>query len=183
MRMARPSPAPTAPNPAAGITAISFDGTYSFTNLANDGTFSIALEAGIYEVSVWLDSATYPSIGGPEPFYVSVSDITPIGDIALVNRNVTISGNVTVRIHQPGRRRADQRVGRTGRAVLDHHRWRRPLHPDGHTRHMAGVADLLDNTSYIFNGDPGDQAARRWPIGHDQLFGRADVRHDHRRDH
>jgi len=84
------------PNPAAGITAISFDGSYSFANLAGDGSFSLALEAGIYEVSVWLDSATYPSLWGPEPFYISVSDATPIGNIALVHRSVTISGNVSV---------------------------------------------------------------------------------------
>ncbi len=84
------------PNTAAGITAISFDGTYSFANLASDGSFSIALEAGMYEVSVWLDSMVYPSIGGPQPFYVSVSGVTPIGNIALVNRSVTVSGSVNV---------------------------------------------------------------------------------------
>jgi hypothetical protein len=86
----------SSPNPAAGITVTSFDGSSSFTNLADDGTFSIALEADIYEVSVWLDSATYPAIWGPQPFYVSVSGTTPIGDIALANRSVTISGNVLV---------------------------------------------------------------------------------------
>jgi sugar lactone lactonase YvrE len=84
------------PNPAAGISATSFDGSYSFANLASDGTFSLALEAGIYEVSIWLDGMVYPSVAGPAPFEVNVKGATPIGDIALVNRNVTVSGTVTM---------------------------------------------------------------------------------------
>ncbi|HEU5100986.1 MAG TPA: hypothetical protein VFU22_18300 [Roseiflexaceae bacterium] len=79
----------------AGVSAISFDGFYNFEYLDSSGAFSMPLEAGIYEISIWLDSASNPSVGSPSPFYVSVSGDTPIGDIALVSRDVTISGNVS----------------------------------------------------------------------------------------
>jgi hypothetical protein len=85
----------SSPNLSAGISVMSFDGTYNFTYLANDGTFSIALEAGIYDVSVWLDDAIYPGIGAPEPFSVGVSGVTDIGEIRLVARNARIEGDVT----------------------------------------------------------------------------------------
>lgn len=84
------------PNTTAAIIATSFDGYYSFAYLDNTGAFSLALEAGTYEISVWLDSASNPSVGSPPPFDVSVSGDTPIGDITLESRNVTISGRVTV---------------------------------------------------------------------------------------
>lgn len=142
-----------ATNPAAGISAISFDGTYSFTNLANDGTFSIALVAGIYEISVWLDSASYPSIAGPEPFNVSVSGVTPIGNIALVNRNVTINGNVAVF--------ASPAVG-VPISAWDAHGAQFSTTTDGAGHYSLVVTpgtwqvspDLLDTTSYIFSGTP-----------------------------
>jgi hypothetical protein len=143
----------SSPNPAAGISAISFDGSYNFTNLNADGTFSIALETGIYELSVWLDSATYPSLSGPEPFNVSVSGATPIGDIALVGRDVTISGTVTV-ISAPAigvpisawdaqGRQFSTTTNTSGQYTLTITPGEWEISPD-----------LLDTTSYIFAGSP-----------------------------
>jgi hypothetical protein len=141
------------PNVAAGITAISFDGNYDFTYLNADGSFSIALEAGIYEVSVWLDSATYPGIAGPESFYISVSGATLIGDIALVARNATISGKVSV-ISSPA-------------AGVPISAWNTQGEQFSTTTNGAGLyslaltpgdwqvsPDLLNNPNYIFTGDP-----------------------------
>jgi hypothetical protein len=143
-----------APNPAAGIMTISYDGSYSFTYLANDGTFSIALEAGIYEVSIWLDSTVYPSIAGPDPFYVSVSGTTPIGAIALEARNVTISGVVTHLFSAP--------AAGVPISAWDAQGQQFATTTDGVGHYSLTVTpgewqispDLLDSTNYIFNGAP-----------------------------
>ncbi|MEO7909418.1 MAG: hypothetical protein ABIV47_07180 [Roseiflexaceae bacterium] len=138
----------------ASIYAFRFDGAYDFTYLANDGTFSINLEAGVYEIWVWLDSAIYSSKGVPAPFYLSISGITAIGDIALIERNATISGYV--------------RFGVSGQAAgVQVNAWG----PQGeHFSAITGAAgqyslvvtpgtwqvspDLLYNTNFIFTGIP-----------------------------
>jgi len=141
------------PNPAAGMSVISFDGRYSFAELANDGTFSIALESGIYEASVWLDSSTYPTISGPDPFSVSVSGATPIGDIQLVDRNVTISGNVKI-FSSPAVGVPISAWGAQGE------QFSATTNNSGHYSLTVTPGewqvspDLLDSTSYIFNGTP-----------------------------
>jgi hypothetical protein len=154
------------PNTDAGISAISFDGSYSFTNLAGDGTFSIALEEGIYEISVWLNSTTYPSVAGPEPFYISVSSTMSIGDIALVDRSVTISGNVAV-LTSPA-------IG-VPISAWDAQGEQFSTSTDSAGNYILTVTpgdwqiapDLLDTTNYIFSGTPRDQAVHSWSIGDD----------------
>lgn len=141
------------PNPAAGISAIGLDGTYAFANLVNDGSFSIALEAGMYEITVWLNSATYPGVAGPDPFTVSVSGATPMGDIALVARSATISGNVAI-IISPA----------TGVPISawDAQGQQFSTTTNGSGHYSLAVPpgtwqvspDLARSTSYIFSGDP-----------------------------
>jgi hypothetical protein len=142
------------PNLDAAITVISFEGDYSFADLAGDGSFSIALEEGIYEVSVWLDSATYPSLWGPPPFYVGVSGPTPIGDIALVSRNVTISGSVTYAVTAP--------AAGVPITAWDAEGEQFSTITDGSGHYTLAVTpgdwqvspDLQYSSSFFFNGDP-----------------------------
>jgi sugar lactone lactonase YvrE len=144
----------SSPNPGAGITVTSSDGSSSFANLASDGSFSLPLKVGVYEVAVWIDSGTYPTVWGPEPFEVRVSGATAIGDIALVNRNVTVSGNVTFPI-------SGQAVGVTISA------WNAQGEQFSAVTNSAGhytlaltpgewqiAPDLLDNPIYLYDGAP-----------------------------
>jgi sugar lactone lactonase YvrE len=143
----------SSPNPNAGISVIGSDGTYIFVNLASDGSFSIALEAGLYEIWVWLDSATYPGIAGPEPFTVSVSGPTSIGDIALVARSALISGNVAIF--------ASPAVG-VPIIAWDTQGGQFSTTTDGSGHYSLAVTpgiwqvspDLTSSGSYIFSGDP-----------------------------
>lgn len=69
---------------------------YCSVPLKSDGTFSIPLSSGNYEVAVWLDPDVYRNYGVPDSLFVHLETGTKkLDDIQVLQRNSIIKGKVT----------------------------------------------------------------------------------------
>lgn len=89
----------TSVNPVNDDASVFVSGDTSYSGrryyLRNDGTFSMPLVPGIYELRVILNPTRYPTYAGPPAAVVSVpGGSVNAGDLQLIERNATISGVV-----------------------------------------------------------------------------------------
>ena len=75
------------------IDVFSPDGIGNWANPETNGSFSIPLKPGEYELSVWLDPEEFQGYGSPQPQFIRVGKTeVSVGTIALAEFNSTISG-------------------------------------------------------------------------------------------
>jgi len=80
------------------IDVFKTDGYGNWANPQSDGNFSVSLEPGRYELSVWLDPIDFAGYVAPEPQWVRVGKgLTDVGVIEIVEEKINsgISGTVS----------------------------------------------------------------------------------------
>jgi hypothetical protein len=84
-------------NPSAMVHMFNTDTEfYRSVPLKSDGSFSVPLASGNYEVGLWLDPDVYPEYGVPDYLFVHLETGTKkADDIQVLERNATIKGKVT----------------------------------------------------------------------------------------
>jgi len=84
------------------IDVFSPDGIGNWANPESNGSFSIPLKPGQYELSVWLDPDRFKGYGSPEPQFIRIgkSEVN-VGTIALREFNSTISGVIATSSGSP----------------------------------------------------------------------------------
>ena len=84
------------------IDVFSPDGTGNWANPESNGSFSIPLKPGEYELSVWLDPEEFKGYGSPEPQFIRIGKAElNLGTIALTEFNSIISGNIATAVGSP----------------------------------------------------------------------------------
>ena len=88
------------------IDVFSPDGTGNWANPETNGSFSIPLKPGEYELSVWLDPEEFKGYGSPEPQFIRIGKTElNLGTIALTEFNSIISGNIATASWKPSWKR------------------------------------------------------------------------------
>ena len=84
------------------IDVFSPDGTGNWANPESNGSFSIPLKPGQYELTVWLDPDKFKGYGSPEPQFIQIgkSELN-VGTISLREFNSTISGVIATSSGSP----------------------------------------------------------------------------------
>ena len=81
------------------IDVFKTDGFGNWANPQSDGNFSVSLEPGRYELSVWLDPIDFAGYVAPEPQWVRVGKgLTDVGIIEIFEENINsgIQGTVSI---------------------------------------------------------------------------------------
>ena len=84
------------------IDVFSPDGIGNWANPESNGSFSIPLKPGQYELTVWLDPDKFNGFGSPEPQFIRIgkSEVN-VGTISLREFNSTISGVIATSSGSP----------------------------------------------------------------------------------
>ena len=84
------------------IDVFSPDGIGNWANPESDGSFSIPVKPGEYELSVWLDPEVFKGYGSPEPSFIRVGKTElSVGTLVLAEFNSTIVGVIATANNNP----------------------------------------------------------------------------------